>query len=157
MIILHLKYSRIEDEPGFRLAYRLLRIYCFGLFVSHFNYTFYTINNSSYTCLCRNLSSYPEIWINVMVIIHNRHISFYIRKNNYFGYGFVLSRLTIKVNFWASLLCCRCIIILKILYLLQEEGQLCPCDLSDILGMNTSPISQHLRKLKDSKIHNANA
>jgi DNA-binding transcriptional ArsR family regulator len=26
---------------------------------------------------------------------------------------------------------------IKILYLLQEEGQLCPCDLSDILGMNT--------------------
>ena len=38
---------------------------------------------------------------------------------------------------------------LKILFLLQEEGQLCPCDLSDILGMNTSAISQHLRKLKD--------
>jgi len=31
---------------------------------------------------------------------------------------------------------------IKILYLLQEEGQLCPCDLSDILGMNISPISQ---------------
>lgn len=41
---------------------------------------------------------------------------------------------------------------IKILYLLQGEGQLCPCDLSDILGMNISPISQHLRKLKDSKI-----
>lgn len=41
---------------------------------------------------------------------------------------------------------------IKILYLLQEEGQLCPCDLSDILGMSVSPISQHLRKLKDSKI-----
>jgi DNA-binding transcriptional ArsR family regulator len=41
---------------------------------------------------------------------------------------------------------------IKILYLLQEEGQLCPCDLSDILGMGVSPISQHLRKLKDSKI-----
>lgn len=41
---------------------------------------------------------------------------------------------------------------IKILYLLQEEGQLCPCDLSDILGMNISPISQHLRKLKDGKI-----
>jgi DNA-binding transcriptional ArsR family regulator len=38
---------------------------------------------------------------------------------------------------------------MKILFLLQEEGQLCPCDLSDILGMNTSAISQHLRKLKD--------
>lgn len=41
---------------------------------------------------------------------------------------------------------------IKILYLLQEEGQLCPCDLSDILKVNTSPISQHLRKLKDGKI-----
>lgn len=41
---------------------------------------------------------------------------------------------------------------IKILYLLQEERQLCPCDLSDILGMNISPVSQHLRKLKDSKI-----
>ena len=41
---------------------------------------------------------------------------------------------------------------IKILYLLQQEGQLCPCDLSDILRMNISPVSQHLRKLKDSKI-----
>lgn len=41
---------------------------------------------------------------------------------------------------------------IKILYLLQEEGQLCPCDLSDILGMSVSPISQHLRKLKDGNI-----
>ncbi len=38
---------------------------------------------------------------------------------------------------------------LKILYLLSEEKQLCVCDLSDILEMNTSAISQHLRKLKD--------
>lgn len=41
---------------------------------------------------------------------------------------------------------------LKILFLLQDEGQLCVCDLSDILGMNISAISQHLRKLKDGKI-----
>jgi ArsR family transcriptional regulator, lead/cadmium/zinc/bismuth-responsive transcriptional repressor len=41
---------------------------------------------------------------------------------------------------------------LRIIYLLQKEGQLCPCDLSDILGMNISAISQHLRKLKDGKI-----
>jgi len=41
---------------------------------------------------------------------------------------------------------------LKIIFLLQEEGQLCVCDLSDILGMNISAISQHLRKLKDGKI-----
>jgi len=41
---------------------------------------------------------------------------------------------------------------LKILFLLQEEGQLCVCDISDILEMNISAISQHLRKLKDGKI-----
>ena len=41
---------------------------------------------------------------------------------------------------------------LKILYLLQEEGQLCPCDLSDILGMTVSAISQHLRKLRDGRL-----
>jgi len=41
---------------------------------------------------------------------------------------------------------------LKILFLLQEEGQLCPCDLSDILGMTVSAISQHLRKLKDGRL-----
>ena len=38
---------------------------------------------------------------------------------------------------------------LKILFLLQKEGRLCVCDLSDILEMNVSAISQHLRKLKD--------
>lgn len=41
---------------------------------------------------------------------------------------------------------------LKILFLLQDEGQLCPCDLSDILGMNISAVSQHLRKLKDGQL-----
>lgn len=38
---------------------------------------------------------------------------------------------------------------LKILYLFFEEERLCVCDLSDILGMNISAISQHLRKMKD--------
>ncbi|RZJ91932.1 MAG: transcriptional regulator [Chryseobacterium sp.] len=38
---------------------------------------------------------------------------------------------------------------LKILFLLNREGKLCPCDLSDILGMTIPAISQHLRKLKD--------
>ena len=38
---------------------------------------------------------------------------------------------------------------LKILFLLNQEQQLCVCDLSDILHMNVSAISQHLRKLKD--------
>ncbi len=40
----------------------------------------------------------------------------------------------------------------KILFLLNKEGELCVCDLSDILGMNVSAISQHLRKLKDGKL-----
>ncbi|MBA3649066.1 MAG: helix-turn-helix transcriptional regulator [Chitinophagales bacterium] len=41
---------------------------------------------------------------------------------------------------------------LKILYLLEEENELCPCDLSDILGMSIPAVSQHLRKLKDGNI-----
>jgi DNA-binding transcriptional ArsR family regulator len=41
---------------------------------------------------------------------------------------------------------------LKILYLIYEENRLCVCDLSDILGMTVSAISQHLRKLKDRKL-----
>ena len=41
---------------------------------------------------------------------------------------------------------------LKILYLLEEEDQLCPCDLSDILGMSIPAVSQHLRKLKDGQV-----
>ncbi|MDN4167049.1 metalloregulator ArsR/SmtB family transcription factor [Cytophagales bacterium LB-30] len=41
---------------------------------------------------------------------------------------------------------------LKILYLLKQENELCPCDLSDILGMTVPAISQHLKKLKDAGI-----
>ncbi|WP_296618559.1 metalloregulator ArsR/SmtB family transcription factor [Marivirga sp.] len=41
---------------------------------------------------------------------------------------------------------------LKILYLLEQEGQLCPCDLSDILNMSIPAISQHIRKMKDRDI-----
>jgi ArsR family transcriptional regulator, lead/cadmium/zinc/bismuth-responsive transcriptional repressor len=41
---------------------------------------------------------------------------------------------------------------LKIIYLLNREGRLCVCDLSDILQMNVSAISQHLRKLKDRNL-----
>ena len=41
---------------------------------------------------------------------------------------------------------------LKILYLLFEEKKLCVCDLSDILEMNISAISQHLRKMKDRNL-----
>lgn len=38
---------------------------------------------------------------------------------------------------------------LKILYLLDSEEKMCPCDLSDVLGVSVPAISQHLRKLKD--------
>ena len=41
---------------------------------------------------------------------------------------------------------------LKIVYLLEEENELCPCDLADILGMSIPAVSQHLRKLKDGNI-----
>ncbi|GET24406.1 metalloregulator ArsR/SmtB family transcription factor [Prolixibacter sp. NT017] len=41
---------------------------------------------------------------------------------------------------------------LKILFLLEEEGELCPCDLSDILGMSIPAVSQHLRKMKDGNV-----
>lgn len=41
---------------------------------------------------------------------------------------------------------------LKILFLLEEEGELCPCDLADILSMSIPAISQHLRKMKDGRI-----
>ena len=38
---------------------------------------------------------------------------------------------------------------LKILFLLNKEDEMCPCDLSDVLGISVSAISQHLRKMKD--------
>lgn len=41
---------------------------------------------------------------------------------------------------------------LKILYLMEEEKELCPCDMSDILNMSIPAVSQHLRKLKDRNI-----
>lgn len=41
---------------------------------------------------------------------------------------------------------------LKILFLLNAENELCPCDLSDMLGMSVPAVSQHLRKLKDGNI-----
>jgi DNA-binding transcriptional ArsR family regulator len=41
---------------------------------------------------------------------------------------------------------------LKILFLLKEENELCPCDIADILGMTVPAISQHLRKMKDGRI-----
>jgi DNA-binding transcriptional ArsR family regulator len=41
---------------------------------------------------------------------------------------------------------------LKMLFLFEEENELCPCDISDILGMSIPAISQHLRRLKDGNI-----
>jgi DNA-binding transcriptional ArsR family regulator len=41
---------------------------------------------------------------------------------------------------------------LKIMFLLEEEGELCPCDLADILGMSIPAVSQHLRKMKDGHV-----
>ena len=39
---------------------------------------------------------------------------------------------------------------LKILFLLNMENELCPCDIADILEMSVPAISQHLRKMKDA-------
>ena len=44
---------------------------------------------------------------------------------------------------------------LKILFLLYQEQRLCVCDISDILGMSISSVSQHLRKLKDRNLINS--
>lgn len=41
---------------------------------------------------------------------------------------------------------------LKIMFLLEEEAELCPCDLADILEMSIPAISQHLRKMKDGNV-----
>jgi DNA-binding transcriptional ArsR family regulator len=41
---------------------------------------------------------------------------------------------------------------MKMLFLLEEENELCVCDLADILQMTIPAVSQHLRKLKDGNI-----
>ena len=41
---------------------------------------------------------------------------------------------------------------LKILYLLTIDGELCVCDMADVLGMTVSAISHQLRKLRDRKV-----
>jgi len=41
---------------------------------------------------------------------------------------------------------------LKIIMLLLRNKKLCVCDISDMLEMKQSPVSQHLRKLKDAEI-----
>ena len=37
----------------------------------------------------------------------------------------------------------------KLVYLLYQHDHLCVCDLANILGVTSSAVSQHLRKLKD--------
>jgi len=41
---------------------------------------------------------------------------------------------------------------LKILLLIKNEQKVCVCDLSDILGISISAVSQQLRKLKDTDL-----
>lgn len=45
---------------------------------------------------------------------------------------------------------------LKILILIKTEKKICVCDLSDILGISISAISQQLRRLKDNKLLKSN-
>lgn len=41
---------------------------------------------------------------------------------------------------------------LKILFLLNMEGELCPCDIADVLEMSVPAISQQIRKVKDAGV-----
>lgn len=45
---------------------------------------------------------------------------------------------------------------LKILFIITKEQKVCVCDLSDILGVSVSAISQQLRKLKDGRLLKSN-
>ena len=41
---------------------------------------------------------------------------------------------------------------LKILHLIKKEKEICVCDMSDILGISVSAISQQLKKLKEAHL-----
>ncbi len=41
---------------------------------------------------------------------------------------------------------------LQMVTVLLREGELCPCDLADILRLSVSAVSQHLRKLRDAGV-----
>lgn len=41
---------------------------------------------------------------------------------------------------------------LKMLFLLARGGELCVCDLADVMGMTISAISHQLRKLRDRNV-----
>jgi DNA-binding transcriptional ArsR family regulator len=40
----------------------------------------------------------------------------------------------------------------SILFLLATDTCLCPCDLSDILGMSVPAVSQHLKRLREAEL-----
>ena len=40
----------------------------------------------------------------------------------------------------------------RILYILHNEKELCPCDISDILGMSVPAVSQHLKRLREAEL-----
>ncbi len=40
----------------------------------------------------------------------------------------------------------------SILYLLHGEEELCPCDISDILGMSVPAVSQHLKRMREAEL-----
>lgn len=40
----------------------------------------------------------------------------------------------------------------KMIFLLHRYGRLCVCDLMNVLGVTSSAVSQHLRRLKDMKL-----
>jgi ArsR family transcriptional regulator, lead/cadmium/zinc/bismuth-responsive transcriptional repressor len=41
---------------------------------------------------------------------------------------------------------------LKILYVLYAHKEMCVCDISEVLGISDSAVSQHLKKLKDKNL-----
>ena len=41
---------------------------------------------------------------------------------------------------------------LRMLFLLARGGELCVCDMADVLGMTVSAVSHQLRKLRDRKV-----
>lgn len=40
----------------------------------------------------------------------------------------------------------------SILFLLHAEQELCPCDISDILGMSVPAVSQHLKRMREAEL-----
>lgn len=40
----------------------------------------------------------------------------------------------------------------SILFILHQERELCPCDISDILGMSVPAVSQHLKRMREAEL-----